>query len=156
MNVNSPRQVFLRTGLGSAAALSLVLLAGCGGGKSKTLSLSGKVSYKDQPVPGGTLTLTPSDGKTQPVKTSIGGDGSYLVTPPTVGDVKVTVETESIRGTTGPGYRNPPPGMKPPDVDQSKLSKYKPIPRKYANVNTSDLSVNIQNGPNTKNFDLTD
>ncbi|HEY7309148.1 MAG TPA: hypothetical protein VH643_07225 [Gemmataceae bacterium] len=139
-------------------ALLLGLLAGCGGKSKKDLSLSGKVSYKGQPVTGGTLTLTPTDGgNTPPANTQIRGDGTYLIVPPALGELKVSIETESIRGRSrGTPYAFVPKGEKQPDIDTSKMPAYVQIPPKYAKAATSGLSITIQQGKNEKNFDLTD
>lgn len=141
---------------GCAVVLALVVLDGCGGGGKKTFSLTGKVTYKGNPVTGGTLTLTPSDGKTPPVNIQINPDGAYAVVPPSVGEMKVAIETESIRGQTGGGYAYVPPGIQKPDIDASQLPRYVRIPRKYANAQWSKLTVTIQKGKNVHDFDLTD
>lgn len=151
-----PRKRCLYTAFASAFVFSLVFLSGCGGKTSKVLTLSGKVTYKDQPLGGGKLTLQPADSNTQPVTTQIGADGTYLITPPGTGEMKVAIETESIRGSTGTAYKNPIPGVKVPEVDTSKLPKYVRIPPKYAKVQTSNLSVTIEKGKNVKDFVLTD
>ena len=150
--------------VGCALGLSLALLAGCHS-KDKNLSLSGKVTYKGEPVTGGTLTLTPTDGKTPPTKIPIGGDGTYTIVPPTLGKLKVAIETESIRGTksSGPAYTFVPKGPngedmsdKLPKRDPSQQLAYKRIPNKYAAAETSDLTVDIHAGKNEQNFDLKD
>jgi hypothetical protein len=143
-----------RVFVGCALILAVGLLAGCGGGKKK-LSLSGKVTYKGEPVTGGSVTLHPTDGKTKPLTAPLNADGTYSVTPPALGEMKVAISTESVRGQTGDRY----PMMKGKDkgsADASKMFKYKEIPTKYANPETSKLSVTIVDGPNVKDFDLTD
>lgn len=150
----SPRRFRVVVG----CALVLGVLAGCGGKNKKDFSLNGKVTYKGQPVTGGTLTLTPTDeGKTPPANTQIRFDGTYLIVPPAVGELKVTIETESIQAHKGgPAYTHVPKGEKMPDIDTSKMPKYVKIPPKYKTAATSGLSVTIQQGKNEKNFDLTD
>ena len=110
MNIPPQR---LRVVLACALVFSLVLLAGCGKGKKNALSLSGKVTYKGQPVTGGKLTLAPLDGKTTPLTISISPDGSYMVTPPALGELQVAIETESIKGQSGMPYPNMPKGGGP-------------------------------------------
>jgi len=146
-----------RVVVGCALVLALAALSGCGGrGGKNNFSLSGKVTYKGEPVTGGTLTLTPTDGKTHPVNTKLSSTGKYLIVPPLVGELKVSIETESIRGKTGKAYTFGPALEKPPDIDESKMVKYRPIPGKYASAATSDLKVTVVQGKNEKNFDLTD
>jgi hypothetical protein len=146
----------LRTVVVCALVFASVGLAGCGGADKKSLSLSGKVTYKGQPVTGGTVKLTPTDGKTPAVDAKINGTGTYLIVPPTVGEMKVTIETESVRGKTGRAYDYVPPGGKAPEIDTSNLPKYVRIPYKYANPSTSDLKVSIQKGKNEQDFQLAD
>jgi hypothetical protein len=150
--------------VGCTLFLSLLMLIGCSS-KDKNLSLSGKVTYKGEPVTGGSLSLIPTDGKTPPVNTKINGDGTYMIVPPALGKLNVTVETESIRGmkSGGPVYANVPKGPngedmsdKLPKRDAASQQNYKPIPPKYSQAATSGLSVDIHSGKNEKTFDLTD
>ena len=151
-----PPQRF-RVVVGWVLVLVLILLTGCNRNNRKNLILTGKVNYKGQPVTGGTLTLLPTDGKTPKANTQISGDGTYSIVPPTLGEMKVAIETETIRGQTGGGaYAHLPKGEKQPDIDTSKRPKYVQIPSKYANPNTSKLSITINPGKNDQNFDLTD
>lgn len=162
MNTPSSR-VWLRVVLAAILIFSLTLPMGCGRGKHKTTSLTGKVTYKDQPVSGGSLTLHPVDAKDKPMSIPLGSDGTFQFDAPPLGEMKVTVETESVRGQTGVAYKIPP-GMKAPDgkdikapeVDSSKLIKYVKIPNKYANVNSTPLKCTIKEGPNKVDFPLSD
>src|SRR5262245_681756 len=72
----------------------LLLLAGCKRGNPHAPArVTGKVTYKSAPVPGGTITFHAPDGTQYP--TNIGPDGSYGVELP-AGDLLVSVETESL------------------------------------------------------------
>lgn len=155
MITSSPQR--LRFVIGCAVVFSLVVLAGCGsGGGKKNLSLNGKVTYKGKPVTGGFMRLTPADGKTQPINCPINTDGTYMAVPPVLGEMKVSIETESMKGQTGVRYPNMKEDKGLATADTSKIAKYVPIPRKYANPQTSNLTVTIQEGKNVKDFDLTD
>jgi hypothetical protein len=130
---------------------------GCGS-KSKTNDLSGKVTYNGNPVTGGTLKFYPANGKGTPVTASLTKDGTYTVGNLPQGKMKVTVETEFLRGKT-PGYRVPgggklPPGTKLPDVDTSSLPVYKQVPRKYAFEKTTPLDCEVTGGQQEVNFEL--
>ncbi len=104
--MNTPSSgVWLRIGFVSALILSMTVLAGCDSASKKNLSLCGKVTYKDQPVSGGSLTLHPADGKSQPISIPLASDGTFLVSSPPTGDMKVTIETDSVRGKTGVAYK---------------------------------------------------
>src|SRR4051812_38651422 len=62
-----------------AATLALPLLAGCGGG-GKLASVRGKFSYKNAPLPAGTIVFSPDEnrGNTGPLaRADIQPDGSY-------------------------------------------------------------------------------
>lgn len=158
MKKHSP---FHRVLVGSALGFSLALLAGCSSSKDKNLSLSGKVSYKGTPVTGGTLSLAPTDGKTPPVKISINGDGNYNIVPPALGNLKVVIETESIRafnagGTPSRKIKGPDGKERIEELPTANQQKYVRIPPKYARPETTDLTVDIHAGKNEKNFELTD
>jgi hypothetical protein len=145
--------------------LALLLLSGCSG-TSKNSTVSGKVTYKGQPVTGGTLTLHPTDGKGGsfppiPIKP----DGTFMTTDVPAGSWQVAIETESIKGMPTGGYNaKPPQGQKPPDgaapkmpeIDTSGQPKYVQIPKKYSDPKTSNLTWDIVKGKNDKTFELTD
>lgn len=149
--------------LSLALALGAVslLVAGCGG-KSKTATLSGKVTYHNQPVTGGTLVLHPADGGPEyPI--TISPEGTFQVGGAPTGDMKVTIETESLKNGPASGsnpYENmkPPPGQKVemPQFSTEGMSKYVKIPPKYRDVKTTPLTWNISKGSDKKDFDLTD
>lgn len=152
----------LPTCVALALGLALLPLAGCSGG-SKSVSVSGKVMYKGAPVTGGTLTLHPTDGKGAGTTITIDPSGTFSMNEIPTGPKTVTIETESIKSTPTGNYA-PPPGMKPPagadpgkqHVDASNLPKYVPIPKKYANPTTSQLTWDIGKGKNDKTFELSD
>ncbi len=155
---------------GLALLLGLVLLsAGCGG----TGTISGKVYYKDQPLPGGTVIFTNADGKgsrTGPIQP----DGSYTIEDMPIGTAKIGVETESINpdhsgggrmtpppSGQAPGRGGPPPMMMPPTdkipagADPSKIygrsaaGQYVEIPKDYGDPNSSEQSMVVKRGPQT-------
>ncbi len=74
-----------------ACVLSLGL-AGCGGG-SPTGTVSGKVTFKEQPVTAGQVTLHSKDGR--PLFVNIQSDGTYTVKDVPYGEHLVTVYRES-------------------------------------------------------------
>jgi hypothetical protein len=131
-------------------AVLLVLLAlalsGCGQRKGK---LTGKVSYKGETVPSGTVAFY---GKGDAVSSApIGPDGTYQATEVPLGEVRVTVSTP------------PPPDphaaeklKKNPLVVQKniviKQEKVVPVPRKYNLPGTSGLSLTVTGG--SQPFDI--
>jgi hypothetical protein len=161
LSVYCPRTVAL---LG--VPLALLLLAGCGGGSGKGSTVSGKVTYKGQPVTGGTILLHPSDGSPGDITVTIKPDGTFASSDISPGPKQISIETESVKSaptgnkpTLPPGVK-PPPGLeqqKGPDAgDTANLPKYVQIPRKYADPKTSGLTWDIGKGKNDKPFELTD
>jgi hypothetical protein len=133
------------TGLWATLALSL---AGCGG--PYTGAVSGKVTYQGKPLPGGLVTFVHPDGRIG--QGQIQEDGTYSVPKAPGGDVKVTVRTvppipampAAIRLPGGVG------GGKSETVYPA--GKYTPIPKKYADVSTSGLSLTVRRG--SQEFDI--
>jgi hypothetical protein len=132
-------------------ALSLgVALAGCA---PRTAQVSGKVTFKDKPLPAGTVIFTSDDGKR--VDTSeIAEDGSYTMAHAPVGPVKISVQT----------HRPPTIGLaKAPVMHmgdnvgkvEDKVGKYVAIPPKYAEPADSGLTFTVQPGPQTHDITLT-
>jgi hypothetical protein len=137
--------------------LPLVSLAGCTStDRPNEALIYGKVTFKDQPVGGGTVTLIPAgrDKKIPPIP--IGPDGSFQAGGIPVGQMTVTIETESAKKTAGvyvmPNGQPPPKGTSEPQIENAP--KYVAIPKKYADPKTSGLSWDIKPGNNDKNFPL--
>ena len=147
--------------------LFLLCAVGCSKGKSTPASVSGKVTLKDQPVTGGTVTFHfENDGTLAGTyRAEIGTDGTYGLTSLPAGEAKVSIETESINtaGRPKPEEYGKRRGrvMKsspaPSGVEVGKAqTKYMPIPRKYADPKTSGLTVTLTKGKQEKNFPLAD
>jgi len=156
-------------------ALGLVLcvglLAGCSPSSSVPSRISGSVTYKGQPVTAGLVTFHSENMGSY--KAPLAPDGTYQASDLPLGNMVVTVETESANpdkkapdyaggGKAGKMYEErlaaekkssmgspmgpggPPPG------------KYTKIPAKYSNSKSSPLTVTLTAGRNVKDFDLTD
>jgi hypothetical protein len=106
--------------------------------ETKTGSISGKVTFLGKPLPAGTVTFHPAEGK--PVSVQIQEDGTYAVKDMPAGASKVTVETESVKKA------KVPPGTKP--------KKYVAIPQKYAKPETTDLTFRVVEGKQIFNIEL--
>jgi hypothetical protein len=151
--------------------LCLVLAVGCKGSKNPSSQVSGKVTYKGQPVSAGTVTFNLKEGGNYGA--SLKADGSYTVTGLPAQEMIVTVETESAnpkqpKATYGPPMQKK--GQEDPTNMYSKMMKqkgfgadaapesgaYVPIPMKYADKEQSPLRINLTRGENKKDFDLTD
>jgi hypothetical protein len=88
---------------------------GCGPGTAK---ISGKVTYKGQPVTGGTLTIAPLKGKSNPVTVELKENGEFEVLAPT-GEARITIDNRALKnpdkgaiGASG-DYSNRDPGAAP-------------------------------------------
>jgi hypothetical protein len=142
--------------LGLAAAVALAAtLPGCGGGGGKG-DLSGKVqlieSGRTRTVVYGDITVVASDGSTHHCE--IDETGSYSLSDIPAGEAKVTVmavdpkvaaiaqgRIRSREGQKGGGRKVDP-------------SKFIPIPQKYQNAGTTDLTVTIAKGSNTYDIQM--
>lgn len=153
---------FRRIGLCGIMILSACLLAsGCGKSK-KQGTVSGKITYADKPVTGGRISFHPAEGSAYPGE--INPDGTYAVPAVPAGDMKITIETEYLRNAQ-PSYQLPagaPPGMaekmksQMPDVGKGNTPTYTRIPAKYANAKTTPLTMKVESGSQSKDFNLTD
>jgi len=143
------------------------LLAGCGRSGSAGNSVAGSVTYKGNPVTGGTMLF---HGKDKPYPATLGPDGSYTCQGVPLGDYTVTIDNkwlekvgdaESMMKNMGRfgedvagGYKEGLAKMK--EMGQGTMPKYVPIPEKYANAKTSELTVKVESAKNTKDLQLTD
>jgi hypothetical protein len=154
--------------IGLTAALLLCLAAGCARNPNAPAKISGRVMYKGNPVPGGTITLH-SEGKGS-YSRELAEDGTYEFADIPTGTLTVTVDTEQLN-----------PKKKAPDYGgaignkmyaervaaEQKMGRniapkgqsqgnYVKIPLKYSSSKTSPLTVDIQSGRQVKEFELSD
>jgi hypothetical protein len=162
---------------GLGMALFFPVLAGCGTGTGK---VSGKVTYKGQPVPGGQVLLRPADPRQNAVSATLDEEGRYSAVLPT-GEVTVSIDNRDLepRPSFGGGI---PAGIPLSAEARSKLGKakaaapaappdkpiesaddprqpsgrYVPIPEKYYMAETSGLKFTVKGGEQTQDFELTD
>lgn len=138
-----------------AFSMISVLVAGCGGSSGlKTISASGKISYKGEPLQFGTVTFSPVDPQVAAATSAPIMNGHFQTEKGqgvTAGDYKVVVNVQRI----------------PPDLNETSKQKSKPggkpareflIPQKYSSYKTTDLELNVAKnaGSVSKNFDLQD
>ncbi|MCI0465344.1 MAG: carboxypeptidase-like regulatory domain-containing protein [Gemmataceae bacterium] len=150
--------MLMGTGLLSLA----LLLAGCGKGNG---TLSGKVTYKGAILKGGTVTFITSDTKGI-ARANIEPDGTYNAANVPLGEVKVAVETNSVKPIKLPPQAKG--GMFPKDVevpaDAKEKSKslapvsdperYVAIPKQYADPEKSGLKLTVTGGPQQHDIPL--
>lgn len=123
---------------------ALVWTAGCGGGKSKTESVSGKVTLEGKPV-SGEITFVCSDGKE--IKSPLAPDGGYSILNPAKGDAKIGVKS---MGSAPP----PTAGTKADITGMPAGGAGVPPPAKYGNPASSGLTYPVKGGEETHNIDL--
>lgn len=90
----------------------LAILAGC---SPTAVRVSGTVTYKGQPLPGGLITFRPVDGQYNSVTADIDPQGQYSVDLP-AGEVMVVIDNRRLgSGSEGGGETTlvigPPPGV---------------------------------------------
>ncbi len=132
------------------APLLVLLAAGCGGGGVHQAEVSGKVTYRGRPLPGGLVTFVSDRGLSSTA--TIAPDGSYHLMAP-VGVVKVSVDNRMLRkaGPRWTGYRigNRPEGY---GGLHPLTGTYVPVPQRYHSVETSGLTCHVDREGQT--FDI--
>jgi hypothetical protein len=152
----------------------VIIIAGCGRSSKTPCSVYGKITYKGQPVTGGTIhfhrTLEQQKGS---YGFSITPEGTYSGSSMPAEEYVVTIETESINPKRATPVYMPPMGESKDKMDANYYKKkmqemgkdigvteaqgtYVKIPSKYSDEKTSPLKVKLENGKNVKDFDLTD
>src|SRR5579864_7085437 len=116
-----------------AAALTLGLLAPPASAQKekpaeKSGTVTGKVTFKGQPLAGGIIGFWSKDSAE---KTALAKDGSYSLSGLPAGEYRVTVSTKVLKGKPG----------------------YVAIPEKYGNADTSGLKVRV-GGKQEANIEL--
>jgi hypothetical protein len=141
----------------------LVFALGCGSGRAPEEAkahLSGNVTYEGKAVTGGKMTFHSKTGKK--VVVPIGAEGQYVAPDLPLGEIQVSIETESAKAVAGAqGVGGKPGGKAVKDPDIAKLTQglkrpaYMEIPAKYASPATSGLTVTVTTGKQQKDFQLT-
>ncbi len=131
--------------------IALIWTTGCGG--PFTAPVSGKVTYKGEPLPGGVVTFIHPDGRTG--YTTIKEDGSYTIPAAPGGDVKCIVQTiKPIPGLPKRLAAKLPGGGNKGSEPIYPAGKYVPIPEKYGDPQTSGLAYTIHRGSNSIDISL--
>ncbi len=129
--------------------LFVLAISGCGIGGKPTGTVTGTVTYKNEPVTAGMVTFITADG--QSATAPIGADGSYDASGVPLGSVKVTVTTPSAGPTAEQAAKNPlmtKKGFVP------KGEKTVSIPKKYSVPATSGLGLTVSEGSQTFDINL--
>jgi hypothetical protein len=128
--------------------LLMLLAIGCGS-STPDGEVTGVVTYRGQPVPGGVITFITDRGI--PATAVIDPTGHYRLKAP-VGAAKVSVNNLMLRkaqATGGPRLK-PPQGSAP--AAPALEGTYKPIPEKYLSAEQSGLAWTVR--PGTQTYDI--
>jgi hypothetical protein len=160
-------RILIRKKLGALMATAVALLGmlspfGCGydDGIGKRFPVSGKVTYKGQPLKTGTVNFFPEDTKTaRPAVGEIQEDGSYRLTTQTPGDgamggkYKVAISAYDVDKSK---MGSPPQGGVPDQVAVAQAQRKSLIPIRYSGTDESGLTATVGPNSTTFNFDLKD
>jgi len=150
-----------------ALPLFLAVVSGCNDSATPA-TVSGKITYKGETVPSGSLTFHTEQGGIFSYSLK---DGEYFGTDLPAGEYVVTVETESANPNPNlPKMAQPGGKGKDPAADYKKKMEemgkvpatpgnagpYVKIPSRYDSKKTSPLKVTVTRGKNTNDFALTD
>ncbi len=143
-----------------SSACLVLCLAGC---SPRTGEVSGEVTFKGNPIPGGILTFRPADESQNSVSYELGRDGKFKVTLP-VGDALICIDNREFepRPATLPAI---PPGMNlPPEVikgmqasskESSKVSdRWVKLPEKYYQMETANMKIAVKGGKQTETIEF--
>ena len=140
-----------REGLNRCVVLAFMALVGMSGCGAPTGAVSGKVMFKGAPLKGGNVTFIPVGDDKHPVSSIISEDGGYSIDKLPVGNVKITVETSSLKpppravAAYSPPAGQNPSGYQPPDPGAG-AKHYVPIPDDYSDKDKSGLTYTVKSG----------
>jgi hypothetical protein len=143
--------------VGRLGLLLLFLFApGCGPGRA---TVTGRVLYDGEPLPGGRVTFRPADSKENTVSAELDEQGNYQAVLP-AGDVFVSVDNRELDPGAGrvgglpPGLPLSPearqqlgaggPDASPTNDPGKGTDRYRPIPSKYYQAETSGLGFAVK------------
>jgi hypothetical protein len=147
-------KMHIRTLRGRLPLGFVILVAGCTAQqnlKYDTAEVSGKITFKQQPVTGGRVTFV-SDVGGLAESAVIDNNGNYKLMAP-VGPVHITVDNSMLtkRGARGGPLLHKPDGEAPSPM----TGTFVPFSTKYYNVNTTDLTFTVDSsGPQTHDIPL--
>ncbi len=138
--MSSMHRILLR---GKSCALLLVALSalsGCGGSVA-TNTVSGKATYRGEPLAGGSVTFHPDKG--QPTIAAIDSTGSYTVELP-LGEYRVAVYAAGVK--VPEGWKDGDPSPPPPKLV---------LPSEYSTRAKTKLHITVTgSGTQTEDFIL--
>ncbi len=130
-------------GPGSVALLFLFAL-GCGRGEG---TVTGKVTYRDKPLPSGIVVFVGEDGVVSP-PAHLAPDGSYTAIKVPVGRARIAVDTVP---PPPPENRNAKEAM---DAWKAALATFITLPARYKDPNQSGKTFEVKAGKNSCDISL--
>jgi hypothetical protein len=139
--------------------LLAAVLVGCGS-RSRSGVVSGKVTYKEQPVNDAALLLYPAGGAAdQPITIPVTGNGSFQISDVPKGEYKIVVQGAAGEGSDATLLAHIPQD-KQEEVKKMMAGRVSPktipFPQKYMFLQTTDLKCQITDRNQTVNFELKD
>lgn len=152
----------MRTFCSHAVVLLLTLpVLACSPG-SATSELTGKVTYKGSPLTMGEVFLKAEDGRE--FCNTINPDGTYSIKNVPRGTLKVRIHcidekayndyNTALTGRSGTEPRGPDGQVRPKGSKILEAVDFAKIPKKYADYETSGLTVEVKDSKASKDFPL--
>ena len=142
----------------AALAAMLVAMAGCG---DRRATVSGKVTFKDKSMPGGTVLFLSEDG-TKSDSAEIKADGTYSSSNVPLGALRVAVlpvqksAKDSMPKAAKGGGKMPDVPTDAPKAYQQGSTAYVDIPMALRDPTTSNITVTVNAGMQTFDIPLKD
>jgi hypothetical protein len=139
-------------------SLVALLLAGCGPKRPKTGTVSGKVSYKGQPVNGAALLLYPAAGGSTAITVGVNQEGEFHIVDVPAGEYKIVVQGTAGAQQVDPRLLKSMPPEKQAEVKEKLSHMNTPptirFPDKYKDPKTTDLKVTVTDKDQSMDLDL--
>jgi len=142
--------------IGAAPMFCLLMLSGCGGHEGLA-PVSGKVTYKGQPVTQGEISFVPEDSGNRGAHGMLDAQGNYQLSTYDPGDGAYVGKHRVAIVSVGPD-KPVPAKRKGKMMDEEMQGSGNPlIPKRYFSPATSKLTAEVAAGKNNEiPFDLTD
>jgi len=131
----------------------ITFITGCGGGSNMS-AVSGKVTYKGNPLPNADVTFSPESSAGTPAAGRTDASGSFVLSTPSKGQGASPGKYRVHVIARGPD-RPPKPGETGSGMPGEMMPGDALIPMKYFAPDSSGLTFEVKKGSNTANFELT-
>lgn len=136
-----------------------LFVSGCGSGNDMA-SVTGKITFQNQPVPEGTITFYPESGG-RPSSGQIQSDGTYKLSSIEPGDGamigthKVTIEARRVlNAPAGPSSFQEELAQERGRRSNTPLRIEWLVPQEYSAPSTTELTAKVENESNVIDFNL--